>query len=129
MVLDIGGERGALVVWVPPSLDGAELELRPVGGPWQGRHTGVRPRDLGVRRRFAGVFGTLVAGRYDLRVRGTEVPPVIEAEVVGGTIAEVTWPSPDHVRAVTEPRPPRRPRTSLEGPQARRPSAPGTVRP
>jgi hypothetical protein len=93
VVLDIGGDRGALVVWVPPSLDGAELELRPVGSPWQGHHTAVRPRDLGVGRRFAAVFGTLVAGRYQLRIRGRDTAAVIDAEVVGGCIAEATWPS------------------------------------
>ncbi len=92
MVLDIGGDRGALVVWVPPSLDGHELELRRVEVPWQGRHTAVRPRDLGIGRRFAAVFGTLVEGRYQARVRGTDSPPVIEAEVAGGSIAEVVWP-------------------------------------
>ncbi len=93
-MLDIGDDRGALVVWVPPSLDGAELELRPLDGQWRGDHTAVRPRDLGVGRRFAGVFGTLVAGRYQLRVRGSDTAPVIDAEVAGGGITEATWPLP-----------------------------------
>jgi hypothetical protein len=92
VVLDIGGGCGALVIWVPPSLDGAELELRPVGAAWQGQHTAVRPRDLGVGRRFAAVFGALGAGCYQLRVRGTDTGPITDVEVVGGTIAESTWP-------------------------------------
>lgn len=101
MVLDIGGDCGALVVWMPASLDGTELELRPVGASWQGRHTAVRPRDLGIGRRLAAVFGTLEAGRYQLRVQGSDTPPVTDVEVVGGAIAETTWPA--HAGPVDDP--------------------------
>lgn len=92
VVLDVGGERGALVVWAPRALAGSELEVRSVGSPWQGLHTAVRPRDLGSGRVFAAVFGALTAGSYQLRVRGSGTPPVLGAEVVGGEIAEAHWP-------------------------------------
>lgn len=92
VVLDVGGERGALVVWAPRALAGSELEVRPVGSPWQGQHTAVRPRDLGSGRVFAAVFGALTAGSYQLRVRSSGTPPVLAAEVVGGEIAEAHWP-------------------------------------
>ncbi len=94
MVLDVGEDRGALVVWMPPSLDGAEIEVRPTGGRWRGDHTSVRGRDLGAGRRFAAVFGSLVAGAYQLRVRGTTTGPLAGAEVVGGTVTELNWPVP-----------------------------------
>jgi ABC-type Zn2+ transport system substrate-binding protein/surface adhesin len=33
VLLDIGGDIGALVVTMPAELDGSEIEIRPVGGP------------------------------------------------------------------------------------------------
>ncbi len=93
MVLDVGGERGALIVWVPPDLDGTQLEVRRQGASWRGEHTAVRPRHLRDGTCFAAVFGSLVAGRYELRVCGTETAPVIDAAVVGGSIAEASWPA------------------------------------
>ncbi len=92
VVVDVGGERGALVVWVPSALDGTELEVRRRGTSWLGEHTAVRPRRLRDGTCFAAMFGSLDAGCYELRVRGTETAPRVEARVAGGTIAEATWP-------------------------------------
>jgi hypothetical protein len=92
VVLDIGGDTGAVVVHTPARLDGAELEIRPVGQAWHGAHTGVRQRVLRDGVCFAAVFGALPAGRHQLRVRGTETDPVLEVAVVGGAIAEAVWP-------------------------------------
>ena len=92
MVLDIGGDTGAVVVHAPARLDGAELEIRPVGGVWHGTHTGVRRRVLRDGVCFAAVFGALPAGRHQLRVRGTETDPVLEVAVAGGAITEAVWP-------------------------------------
>jgi hypothetical protein len=94
VVIDVGGDRGALIVWVPAALDGTELEVRREGEPWRGEHTAVRPRHLRDGTCFAAVYGSLVAGRYQLRVRGNGAAPAVEASVVGGSIAEATWP--DH---------------------------------
>ncbi len=93
VVLDIGGTSGAAVVYVPASLDGEELEIRPVGRPWDGTHTAVRRRDLRDGVCFAGVFGTLQAGGYEVRVRGTGSAPVLALEVTGAGITEVHWPA------------------------------------
>ena len=43
-VLDIGGDIGALVVYLPRSPDGGELEMEPVGDPAGRFHTGVHRR-------------------------------------------------------------------------------------
>ena len=93
VVLDIGGGRGAAVVFTPASMAGAELEIRPAGGTWTGTHTGVRQRDVRDGVCFAAVFATLPAGQYQVRVRGAGAGPVVDLEVSGGAIVEHTWPA------------------------------------
>ncbi len=92
MVLDIGGDLGAAVIYTGRSLGGSELEIRPLGHPWQGVHTGVRQRDLPDEVCFAAVFGSIPAGTYQLRVKGTDTEPIMAIEIAGGGIAEATWP-------------------------------------
>jgi len=97
VVLDIGGSRGAAIVFTPGSLAGFEIEIRPAGGAWDGTHTGIRRRDLRDAVAYAGVFGSLEAGEYQLRLRGTPVDragpgTVVALTVVGGEITEVAWP-------------------------------------
>jgi hypothetical protein len=91
VLLDIGGERGALVLYLPIHLDGSEIEIRPAGACWDGTHTGVRERDLREGSCVAAVFGALDAGRYQVRVRGAGDRPVLDLSVSGGTVTEVTW--------------------------------------
>src|ERR1700722_15477253 len=92
VVLDIGGGRGAAVLFTPASLAGRELEIRPAGAPWMGTHTGVRQRARRDGSCFAAVFGSLPAGRYQVRVRGTDSGPAVDLVVSGGAIAEYSWP-------------------------------------
>jgi hypothetical protein len=93
VVLDIGGDTGAVVIHSPGWLDGAELEIRPVGSGWDGTHTSVRRRQLRQGTCFAAVFGAVAGGRHELRVRGSDTPPQLEVLVVGGAISEATWPT------------------------------------
>lgn len=74
VLLDIGEDNGALVVYGPARLAGEEIEIRPHGGVWSGVHTAVRARHVGDRVLHAGVFGSLPAGLYDLRLRPAPVP-------------------------------------------------------
>ena len=67
MVLDIGPHAGALVLYTNEGLAGAEIEIRPGDGPWLGAHTAVRERHVGGRVLYAGVFGSLAPGGYELR--------------------------------------------------------------
>jgi hypothetical protein len=92
VVLDIGGGRGAAVLFTPASLSGREIEIRPADGPWAGTHTGIRQRDLRDTRCFAAVFGSLAAGRYQVRVRGTHAGTVLDLVVPDGAIVECSWP-------------------------------------
>jgi hypothetical protein len=93
VVLDIGGDRGAAVIYTGYALSGSEIEIRPVGHPWEGVHTGIRQRDLSDEVCFAAVFGSIAAGSYQFRVKGTETEPIMAIEVTGGGIAEATWPN------------------------------------
>ena len=97
VVLDIGGTRGAVIVFTPPSLATFEIEIRRAGARWDGTHTGIRRRDLRDALAYAGVFGSLEAGPYQLRLRAlpadsTESTTVLDVTVVGGEVTQLEWP-------------------------------------
>ena len=95
VVLDIGPHAGALVVYTDEDLAGAEIEIRPGGEAWTGTHTAVRERHAGGRVLHAGVFGSLVEGRYDLRLKGGGPGSFgLTVEVVAGAVTEAEVPSP-----------------------------------
>jgi len=90
VVADIGGDVGAAVVYVPVALAGHELEVRAVGTDWTGAHTGIRERRLGAAPVWAAFFGSLAAGRYEVRVRG-HASRALELAVRGGEVVEARW--------------------------------------
>ncbi len=66
VVLDIGGDVGAVIVYLGDQPVGAELDIAPVGEPARRFHTGVHDRDVdGVVTRVA-VFPEVRTGRYEL---------------------------------------------------------------
>jgi hypothetical protein len=88
VVVDIGGDIGALIIDTPPALAGAEIEISPVGST-QRAHVAVRERhgDDGVH--YAAVFPALAADTYtvwDLHAgaRRTVV-------VSGAGVTRITW--------------------------------------
>jgi hypothetical protein len=87
---DVGGDVGAAVVYTPEALVGRELEIRLIGRAWDGTHTAVRERQVGTRTSWAGFFGTLPAGRYQVRVRG-DSSRAIAFEVLGARVTETSW--------------------------------------
>jgi len=90
VIADIGGDIGAAVLYVPERMAASEIEIRPVGRAWDGTHVGVRERRIGHAPVWAAFFGSLTAGRYEVRVRddGTRA---VELEVCGGGVAEARW--------------------------------------
>lgn len=90
VLADIGGTVGAAVLYVPESLAGLEIEIRPTGSDWDGTHTAVRERHVGGSVIWAAFFGSLPAGGYELRIRG-DSSSVLDLEVRGGHVAEVAW--------------------------------------
>ena len=101
VLLDIGGEVGALVVTMPPAMEGVEVELDRASGTSHahahGGH-GHRPHVAVVNRPVADgevpslVFPDLVEGSYGLCLKGTtEVRLVVD--VRGGEVAAAEWPA------------------------------------
>jgi hypothetical protein len=106
VLLDIGGEVGALVVTMPAGMDGVEVEIRPAGDDHvdgdrrrpgdhahshgHHRHVAVvaRPTPAGVVHSL--VFGDLAAGRYRLHPLPSG-PVGLEVEVLGGQVTEAVW--------------------------------------
>lgn len=70
VVLDIGGSTGALLVHVTCERAGTEIDIRRLGEPWSGAHTGVRERHGAQHVFFAGLFPALEEGTYEIRWRG-----------------------------------------------------------
>ena len=86
-VLDIGGDIGALVVYLPEDTASGELEACPEGRPADHFHTGVHPRPVGGESVFTAVFPEVVRGSYQvLDDRGI---PVAVVHVTGGHVAEL----------------------------------------
>jgi hypothetical protein len=92
VVLDIGGEVGAAVIYLPASLAGSEIEIRSDGEPWQGRHVAVRERRLPDAAVWAALFPDLATGGYQIRVRhGDPDGPTTDLTVTGGRVTTVHW--------------------------------------
>jgi hypothetical protein len=105
VLLDIGGDIGALVLAMPAALEGHEIEIRPIGHDHSvGRHAeehehdhalphvGVLGRPVGDRVVFSAVFGELRAGRYELYVRPSG-PVQLDVEIHGGEVSYANWPA------------------------------------
>jgi hypothetical protein len=98
VLLDIGGEHGALVVTMPPTTEGLEVEVRPAGAtaPAVGRqfpHVAVVARPGRDGPHYSLVYPDVVEGTYDLVPRpGDDV--VLRVEVLGGAVATAVWPGP-----------------------------------
>jgi hypothetical protein len=88
VVLDIGGDTGAAVIYVAVRHEGAEMEIRQPPDDWDGTHTGVRRRRLPAQSACAAVFESLPAGRYEVRLRGE----TLVLDVQGGRVSEAHWP-------------------------------------
>lgn len=86
MVLDIGGDVGAAVIYTPAPLAGDEIEIRALSEPWDGTHVAVRARNLPSGLVHAAVFESLASGAYEVRVRGEEIGPRFRFEVAGGRV-------------------------------------------
>ena len=110
VMLDIGGDVGALVVTMPAALEGVEVEIRPVGSGAGHDHDHAHAHDhaddhahghhphVAVVNRPVGdghvpslVFPELTEGHYELYEKETEDVRLTVA-VVGGEVAHASWP-------------------------------------
>jgi len=85
VVLDIGGDVGALLLRTPSTLNGHEIDLDPVDENSPHTHSAVRERRLSGGVAYAAVYPSLKAGHY--RVGGTGQRVLI----VGGQVTEAEY--------------------------------------
>jgi sirohydrochlorin cobaltochelatase len=89
VVLDIGGDVGALIIYARPHLRGQQIDVSVVGGDAPSIHTDVLERRLNGCPVFAAVFPELSQGHYRI---WTPEPDLADDVVIrGGEIAEVDW--------------------------------------
>jgi len=86
-VLDIGGEVGALVVYLAAEPLTGELEACPVDDPTARFHTGVHRRDIGHGFAWTAVFPEVTEGSYHLL--DDDGAPLAHATVTGGTVHQL----------------------------------------
>lgn len=100
VLLDIGGDVGALIVSMPAEMEGVEVEIRPFGAPDLPAHAhghGHYPHVEVVLRPTAEgpvpslVFPELVEGRYELYVKETHDVELL-VDVTGGEVSTAVWP-------------------------------------
>jgi hypothetical protein len=105
VLLDIGDDVGALVVFAPAELAGQEIEIRPrtpsllaSSGAELGttspppQHVSVLPRDSASSAHYVAVFGAVPAGEYELALRPAG-PVQLVLTVPGSQVTEATWPT------------------------------------
>jgi hypothetical protein len=92
VVLDIGDDVGALLLYTPAALHGREIEVSPLGQDTQRTHTAVLERIIGDQTRYVAVYPELRAGCY--RIWGDDPNLTSQVTIVGGQVAEVDWTQP-----------------------------------
>lgn len=91
MLLDIGGEIGALIIVTPAGLAGQEIHVSRVGAPAGRTHALVRERRLGRARCQAAVYPSLPVGDYTIwREAGR---PAGTVRIHGGQVTSYRWPA------------------------------------
>jgi hypothetical protein len=89
VVLDIGHDIGALIIYTNEELRGREIEVSLKGNDGQRTHTDVLERRIGEQPVFAAVFPRLSAGDYN--IWRDVLQPFDNTTIIGGQVAEVDW--------------------------------------
>jgi hypothetical protein len=89
VVLDIGGDIGALILYTNADRDGEEIELS-LAAPGAARfHNQVHERRFNGHVGFAAVYPEIRAGEYHIWGEGRE--PIGTVTIRGGEITELDW--------------------------------------
>lgn len=64
VALDIGGGRGALIIYPSERYRGLEIEISAADGDGHRAHTGVHERSSDAGSTLTAIFGSLPAGQY-----------------------------------------------------------------
>jgi Trk K+ transport system NAD-binding subunit len=87
VVVDIGDDVGALVLYTTAAEHGSEIDIERADTGHRS-HVAVRERRLAAGTAFAAVYPALAAGDYLLHLPTGARPVTIS----GGTVNEVHWP-------------------------------------
>ena len=91
VVLELGADIGALVLYTPADLDGREIEISLGGDPAVKRtHSLVRPRHVGSATHYAAVYPYLQAGDY--AIWQDAHTQAATATIRGGQVTTCDWP-------------------------------------
>jgi hypothetical protein len=91
VVLDIGGDIGALVVHTPHALAGLEIDIFRAGEAAPAMHTAVRARELPGGHVHAAVYPSVPEGEYVIAALGAL--PELAVTIRGGEVTELEWTS------------------------------------
>jgi hypothetical protein len=91
VVLDIGEDRGALILHTDPGMHGVEVEISPERHDEHRSHKQVLERSIGGRPAFTAVFDDLAAGTYALWTDGRTRARGVAVEA--GSVTELDWRS------------------------------------
>jgi hypothetical protein len=89
VVLDIGQDIGALIIYTDAELRGREIEVSAEGSAATRVHVEVLERWVNGRQVFAAVFPMLRAGGYDIWQHSPI--PSGTASIIGGKVTTVDW--------------------------------------
>jgi hypothetical protein len=90
VVLELGADIGALVIYTGADLLGREIEISPVGAPADRTHAAVRERRAGGDIRYGALYSRLPADHYMIWQDATTAVGLVR--VPGAAIAEYVWP-------------------------------------
>jgi hypothetical protein len=87
VVIDIGGDIGALIVRLDDALEGTEIPIEFADDPTRDIHTGIWRRSLGTTSVVVAVFPELRQGSYRLHAgNGHEGA---QLQITGGQVTEL----------------------------------------
>jgi hypothetical protein len=91
LVLELGADVGALVLYAPADLDGLEIEISRDDLGARRTHSRVRPRHMPAGTRYAAVYPELAAGTYT--IWAGDCGPAGRVVVTGGRVTKWSWPA------------------------------------
>lgn len=92
VLVNVGGDAGALVLYADVSRNGLEVYLESISDPMFRTHVWVLPRPGGKEVVYAAVFPSLTEGDYV--VLEPDGSPGRRVKVTGGEVAESRWTPP-----------------------------------
>ena len=92
VVLELGADVGALVLYTPSELDGREIEISRDSEPRARRtHSQVRPRHMAALTKYAAVYPELSAGTYTIWADASRRAGSVV--IAGGRVTNWSWPA------------------------------------